>query len=198
MGRGPDGARPPFPGGPILAALDTNHNGRLESDEIDQAIVVLRRMDRNHDGDLTPEEIGPMGPPHGDRPPHDDRRPPEGGRPPGDGPPLDRRRGDDSPPPREGADRSRSADRNSGGPPSPDDLRQRFREADENKDGKLSKEEAPERLKFSFDRLDLDGSGFLEQSELREIISRMELSRPDAPRDGGPDRRPSRDGDQPR
>ncbi|HIK94668.1 MAG TPA: hypothetical protein EYG03_22215, partial [Planctomycetes bacterium] len=66
--RGGDGRRPPF-GGPVMGALDRNHNGILESEEIDQAIVVLRRMDRNKDGRITADEMGAMGRPGGDRPP---------------------------------------------------------------------------------------------------------------------------------
>ncbi len=76
-GRGPrDGnRRPSRPGGPIMALLDTNHNGVLESEEIDQAIVILRKRDRNRDGKLTSDEIGQ--PRDGERSPMrgGDRRP---------------------------------------------------------------------------------------------------------------------------
>lgn len=69
----PDGARrPSHPVGPILDKLDTNHNGVLESEEIDQAIVVLRSLDRNGDGKLDGEEFAVR---------REGGRPPEGRRP---------------------------------------------------------------------------------------------------------------------
>ncbi|MBL8819228.1 MAG: hypothetical protein JNL58_24570 [Planctomyces sp.] len=59
--------RPPGPGGfgrgsmgsqGITDKLDSNHDGRISSEEIDQAIVVLRGMDLNRDGQLTADEFG--------------------------------------------------------------------------------------------------------------------------------------------
>ncbi|MEQ9411495.1 MAG: EF-hand domain-containing protein [Fuerstiella sp.] len=162
-----EGRRPPFPGGPILAALDTNRNGVLESEEIDQAIIVLRRLDRDQDGRLTPDELRGRGPRDGDRPPGFAGPPPgrgEGRR--GDGRPGEGRRGE--------------------GRPSPEQMMARFREADANKDGKLSKEEAPDRMKEGFGRLDTNDDGFVDEEEFEAMIRRM--------RDGGPGR-PERDGE---
>ena len=56
----------------LLGALDRNGNGKLEAEEIDLAVVSLRKLDRNKDGEVTREEI------FGDRAagaPSDRRRP---------------------------------------------------------------------------------------------------------------------------
>jgi len=92
-GRGPGGppatgtdqagerpARPPQP--PVIAALDANHDGVVDVQEIANAPAALLKLDKNHDGQLTPDEIrpswaGPRGPggpggpqgPRGPRPP---------------------------------------------------------------------------------------------------------------------------------
>jgi hypothetical protein len=79
---GPDGQggmmRPP--GGPLMIALDANHDGVIDADEIANASAALKMLDKNGDGKLTPDELrppqngGPNGGPNG--------RPP--GLPPGD------------------------------------------------------------------------------------------------------------------
>jgi hypothetical protein len=55
----PRGQRPPAP--PIVAALDANHDGVIDAQEIANASAALQSLDRNGDGKLTPEEF--MGPP---------------------------------------------------------------------------------------------------------------------------------------
>jgi hypothetical protein len=152
--RGPrdGGDRRPQPMGPIMALLDSNHNGVLESEEIDQAIVMLRRMDRNGDGRLTGEEFAQRR--EGDRPPMR-----EGARPGGDRAPEGRR-------PPEG---SREGQR-----PTPEQMKERFLQADKDGDKRLSKDEAPDRLKEGFDRVDSDDSGFIEEAELDALIRRLE------------------------
>lgn len=136
-----DGDRPQ-PRGPIFDLLDRNHNGVLESEEIDQAIVVLRKMDRNGDGRLAGDEFGQRR--EGDRPPMRDGERSRGDRPP---------------------ERQR---------PTAAQMKERFLTADKDGDNKLSKEEAPERLKAAFDRVDSDGSGFIEEAELDAMIRRFE------------------------
>jgi hypothetical protein len=69
---GPGGHRPPPP--LIVQALDANHDGVIDADEIANAVEVLKALDRNGDGKLTPDEF--MGPPPG-RDGH--RGPPPGG-----------------------------------------------------------------------------------------------------------------------
>lgn len=46
---------------PLLAALDTNHDGVISAEEIDRAPVSLKTLDVNHDGKLTAVECGMKG-----------------------------------------------------------------------------------------------------------------------------------------
>jgi hypothetical protein len=50
--------RPPVPA--IVAALDANHDGVIDSNEIANASAALKSLDKNGDGKLTPDEF--MGP----------------------------------------------------------------------------------------------------------------------------------------
>lgn len=108
--RNDDGRRPPMgmlPPGPLMEALDTNHDGILSADEIKNAPAALRKLDRNHDGKLTPDELRPARGPDG-QPPRDGRRggpdgqPPPRGGPDGQPPRDGRRGGPDGQPPRDG------------------------------------------------------------------------------------------------
>lgn len=54
---GPRGQRPP----PLVAALDANHDGVIDSNEIATASAALKSLDQNGDGDLTREELLPAG-----------------------------------------------------------------------------------------------------------------------------------------
>lgn len=74
-GGGPGGMRQ---GPPIIQALDTNKDGKLDATEIANASKALLTLDKNGDGELTQDEIGgprrgggPGGPGGGP-----DRRPP--------------------------------------------------------------------------------------------------------------------------
>jgi hypothetical protein len=51
------GHRPPPP--PVMVALDTNHDGKLEAQEIENAAQGLKELDANGDGQLTFEELRP-------------------------------------------------------------------------------------------------------------------------------------------
>ena len=75
-GPGMGGRRPPMVPA-IVRALDANHDGVIDEDEIANAVAVLKSLDKNGDGKLTIEEY--MG-----RPPI---RPPQGGN--GGPPPQD-------------------------------------------------------------------------------------------------------------
>ena len=62
-GRGPD-PRPPRSESPgqsqtasLFQVLDRNRDGKLQQNEIDMAVVILRRMDQNKDGDVSLNEI---------------------------------------------------------------------------------------------------------------------------------------------
>src|ERR1043166_8502433 len=62
---GPKGERrPPIP--PLMVALDTNHDGVIDEDEIKNAPEALRKLDKNGDGKLTMDELRPPRP-DGDR-----------------------------------------------------------------------------------------------------------------------------------
>ena len=69
----PAGAKHPVP--PIVAALDANGDGELDSTEISNASAALLQLDVNGDGQLTREELRPRG--HGG--PGGAGGPPEGG-----------------------------------------------------------------------------------------------------------------------
>jgi EF hand len=91
------GHRPPVPA--IVRALDVNHDGVIDSNEIANASAELKTLDKNGDGKLTPDEfMGPrphMGTPRGkgansgnrDLPPSDKNGAPSDDAPPG--PPPD-------------------------------------------------------------------------------------------------------------
>ena len=56
---------------PLLAALDTNHDGVIDEAELARAPEILRSLDRNSDGRITPDEMAPArrreeGPPRED------------------------------------------------------------------------------------------------------------------------------------
>jgi hypothetical protein len=44
---------------PVLAALDSDHDGEISADEIKNAAAALRTLDQNRDGSLTPDEVLP-------------------------------------------------------------------------------------------------------------------------------------------
>jgi hypothetical protein len=46
-------------GNPIIAALDTNHDGEIDASEINNAPAALRKLDKNGDGKLTRDELRP-------------------------------------------------------------------------------------------------------------------------------------------
>jgi hypothetical protein len=102
--RGPGGHHRPIPA--IVRALDANHDGVIDADEIANASAVLKTLDKNGDGKLTPDEFmgrPPMGGHRGGGPNGSDA----GGPPPGDqgpgpdgmgGPDAGGPGGDDAPP----------------------------------------------------------------------------------------------------
>jgi EF hand len=83
---------------PVFAALDTNHDGVIDADEIANAPAALKTLDKNGTGQLTIEEL--MGPrPHGMGMGHGPGGPgPDGGQGP-DGPPDGGPDGGQMPPP---------------------------------------------------------------------------------------------------
>jgi hypothetical protein len=61
----PDKHRPPPPVSFLMQALDTNHDGVLDAEEIANASASLLKLDKNGDGKLTADELRPTGPPPG-------------------------------------------------------------------------------------------------------------------------------------
>src|SRR5258707_3532882 len=82
-GPGPQGGqgmhRPPPPIPPIIAALDTNHDGIIDAAEIANASAALMTLDKNGDGVLTIDELMPRPPPPFDGPGHPPGPPPPQG-----------------------------------------------------------------------------------------------------------------------
>lgn len=87
---GMNGHRPPP--SPLMEALDTNHDGIIDANEIANAPAALKKLDKNGDGKLTPDELRPPRPPRDggqDGPPGPDGQRPQrprgdNQRPPGD------------------------------------------------------------------------------------------------------------------
>jgi Ca2+-binding EF-hand superfamily protein len=44
---------------PVLAALDSDHDGEISASEISNSCSTLKKLDRNGDGSLTPDEVLP-------------------------------------------------------------------------------------------------------------------------------------------
>ena len=91
------GHRPPPPS-PLMQALDVNHDGVIDADEIANAPAALKSLDKNGDGKLTPDEfMGKRpGPPPNANGGNDAGGPPNGMPP---GPPPDFNGGDAGGPP---------------------------------------------------------------------------------------------------
>ena len=136
--------QPGISGGGLLAALDTDRNGELSSEEVTAAAESLKKLDRDGDGKVTQRELFPPRPEGG----------PDGGR------------------------------------PDPERMLGFMKQQDRDGDGKLSKEEVGERMRANFDRIDTNGDGRLDDTELKQMIARM------TPPDGGrrPEGRPNADG----
>jgi hypothetical protein len=82
-GAGPAGPGEPGqrPMPPLIAALDTNHDGVIDAEEIANASAALRKLDQNGDGKLTMDELRPPRPdgaPSSDGQPRPRRQPPAG------------------------------------------------------------------------------------------------------------------------
>ncbi|HEY5234236.1 MAG TPA: hypothetical protein VIK35_11945 [Verrucomicrobiae bacterium] len=72
------GHRPP----PLMQALDVNHDGVIDSNEMANASAELKTLDKNGDGQLTQDELRPPRPPMDGGPDSGNGRP--RGPPPGD------------------------------------------------------------------------------------------------------------------
>ncbi|HMP81993.1 MAG TPA: hypothetical protein PKA41_04715 [Verrucomicrobiota bacterium] len=73
----PGGPRMQGPPPPLVHALDANHDGTIDANEIANASAALKTLDKNGDGALTREELRPQRPEGGEgqneqRPPRQD------------------------------------------------------------------------------------------------------------------------------
>jgi Ca2+-binding EF-hand superfamily protein len=130
----------------VLAALDRNRDGKLDQNEIDMAVVALRRMDANKDGTISADEmVAPTRSPG--------RRP--------DGPPPGGEGGDR--PRRGSAPNFAELDKDSDGKISkeeaPERMKERFGQMDQNGDGYLDKEEQDRIAQFIRERMRGAGQG---------------------------------------
>jgi hypothetical protein len=67
---GPGGHHHRPPPSPLVEALDANHDGVIDSNEVANASAALLTLDKNHDGKLTADEYRPPrpnGPPPGEQ-----------------------------------------------------------------------------------------------------------------------------------
>jgi Ca2+-binding EF-hand superfamily protein len=158
-GRPGGGERRPGEGGPpggfmrvnpMMVALDTNKDGTLSKEEIENAAVALRTLDKNNDGKLTEDELRPAGGPGEGF----------GGRP-GEG--FGRRSGPGGP-------------GGPGGEGNPEEIVARFMQFDANKDNKLGKDELSERMQGLLTRADADKDGFATKEELMAMAQREAAS----------------------
>jgi EF hand len=155
---------------PIMMALDADQDGTISANEIDLAVVALKKLDKNKDGKLTMDELMPSfeGMPGG----------PGGFAGPG-GP---------------------GGFGGGFGGVSPQDMVARLMEGDKDNDGYLSESELPERMRAMIGRADTDGDKKLSRDELIVVAQRqMQAGRGEgpgrgespgrgAPREGSPDR----------
>ena len=162
---GPPGGFPPDgppPNHPVVEALDANGDHEISASEIENAIVVLKKLDANGDGKLTeadrPEGAGPQ---RGGRPPRD------GGE--GPGGPGDQRGG--RPPRDDGEGLGGPGGQRSGGVESASDFATRILAFDENEDGRVTTEELPSRMHSVMQRHDTNKDGSLDKTELDKVAT---------------------------
>jgi Ca2+-binding EF-hand superfamily protein len=133
----------------LLLTLDTNGDGQWDRDEFSRLVKLFDKLDSDHDGRVNSREL------FGDR-----STPNNGDRP--------------------ASRQSRSRNSRESDAPRPNTpTRQRstastpflIRRLDRDQDGKISKDEAQGRLRENFEKLDTDGNGFLNPSEIQKAAS---------------------------
>ncbi len=173
-GRGGEGPGRMMARLPIMMALDADQDGTISAEEIDMAVVALKKLDKNKDGKLTMDELMPSFEGMGPGGPGGFAGGPGGG--PGGG--------------------------FGGGPGggNPQEMVTRLMEGDKDNDGYLSESELPERMRAMMSRADTDGDKKLSREELT-VVSQRQMQT-GSPRGEGPGRGEGRgaprDGDQER
>lgn len=143
-GRGPGGRGGfgNFPN-PLFEALDSNSDGVISAEELQNAAAALKKLDRDGDGKLTREEVRPQFGQFGGRP--------------GENPPGGFGRGGEGGPPTFNVE----------------SFVARLMERDANKDGKLNAEELGERSARLLETGDKNGDGSLDAEELKAVAESM-------------------------
>ncbi len=189
-----EGRRPPP--GPIIGALDADHDYLISAEEIQNAVAALKSLDANSDGQLSEDEFHPGPPPGG----------------PGGGPPNfgsdEGPRGSEQNGRRPDSAEGRQGPRGQGGPDNqrgPSGPAGRGRDGGPNEDGPPPPPN-PEQFVEHAMEFDADGDGKLSRDELMKFAEEMPppppgAGGPDGPggpggRGGRPDE-PPRDGDRP-
>jgi Ca2+-binding EF-hand superfamily protein len=163
----------PMPGGGPNSAffrkLDTNGDGKISKDELQNAAKIFDELDVDKSGYLEPREL--FGPPPGgpDGRPGDRPNQPKDGKTAANGSPsrdaagtLDSNTAGNKPVVQPVAAPAKG-DKASKGP---------IRRFDKNGDGKVSRDELPRgKLRKNFDRFDGDHDGYLERNELRKSMA---------------------------
>jgi len=186
-GRGPgEGFRPPrFP---LMVALDTDEDGEISAEEIENAVKALKKLDKDDDGRLSRQELRIEFPGRG---PGGEFRGPGGRGGPGQpgrrgGPGGDFRgpggRGEPGGP---GWRRGPGGQGGPGGPGRGGLSVERLMALDKDGDGKVTKEELPEPMQRVLQRGDANGDGAIDREEAEELVEQLRRDRPEGGA-GGP------------
>jgi hypothetical protein len=138
-----------------MVALDADEDGELSAEEIENAVVALKKLDKDNDGTLSREELRPQFGPGGPGGPGAGGPGPGGPGPGGFGP--------------GGPGRGGAAGPGRAG------MMERIASFDANQDGKISKDELPEPMQQRlFPRADANGDGVIDKEELQAIAERFQ------------------------
>jgi hypothetical protein len=153
---------------PLLKALDANDDGQLSTSEIENSAKSLLKLDKNGDGVVSAEELAPE---------------------PGQLSALGGQNGPGRPGLRAAGGDPAAAGRN------PEMLQRMLQNLDKDKDGKISADELPPQMKERVGRLDLNGDGAIDKSEIEQMQRRLEGGQAGNRRaEGGEPVRPRRPG----
>ncbi len=167
-GRGGEGPGRMMARLPIMMVLDADQDGTISAEEIDMAVVALKKLDKNKDGKLTMDELMPSFEGMGPGGPGGFGGGGFGGGPGGGG--------------------------FNGG--NPQEMVTRLMEGDKDNDGYLSESELPERMRAVMSRADTDGDKKLSREELT-VVAQRQMQAGGGGRGEGPGRAP-REGEQER
>lgn len=154
-----EGFRPPQH--PLELTLDANGDGDIDSKELANAVVALKKLDKNGDGRLTEDEYRPARPSGGG---FGGQQGGKGGGPQGKGP--------------GGLGGEPGGTEGQKGASNPlakgnEDFVARLFQNDKNNDGKLTRAELPEAMQSIFERADTNRDGVIDRKEAEALAERM-------------------------